>query len=842
MQGKSYPNYYTRLVLTLLLAGALAPVFAAPPPATPPAPLTDTTEMIRETRDTVHSLEWQHYLKIPLMQIDQRELLRAYMENLDERHLFLLQPDVTGFQDQFAPTLVHNLKELGNLDPAYAIFTKFQSRLHERVAWINKFLDSDIDLAGKDTFQPDRTDSIVLETSSGVPSPSGVVKQPVFNKVDWPATQADADKLWSQQIRYEVINEMLVTETRDIDAANQKAKDAANPPTASTTDKGKTTTPTPASGTTTATSTGTANTTASTTPAKPKTRAEKTADAKTEVRKAYNRMLKNLDETDAIDVQDIFLNTLAMQYDPHSSFFTQNGLDDFDITMRNSLIGIGCMLQLKDEYCTVSDLVPGGPALESNLLHPGDKIVAVGEATGDLVDVVDTKLNKTVSLIRGKEGTQVRLQIIPASDPSGAEKKIITLVRKEIKITTTLCKARIIDLPMGDKTVPIGVIDLPTFYGKNGQGDTFSTTDDVRELIGKLKTAGVQGLILDVRQNGGGFLNEAIDLTGLFIPPSPVLQVQDALGFLRQMKSEDVPVVWDGPLMVLVSKQSASATEIMTGALQDYHRALVVGDHTTHGKGTVQQVFNFDVFDPTEKGAAKVTIEKWYLPDGNSIQSRGVIADISLPSDIDFEPSGEGDTKNAMKWDSVKPAPLVLDGDGPWRASLVNDTLITKLREESQARQNSLDEFTVMKKRIDWEKSRWFQKDYSLNFDLRMKQRLDDISFRDDLRQRLSDLAKNNFKSTDIMLDAAKDQQKDLNAKKPTTTLNADGTDEPVDEADLPIDFDIQLREGLRIMGDWLNMSGHLPDGKVATTSVDPATSTATAAPTVSGAPATATH
>jgi carboxyl-terminal processing protease len=391
----------------------------------------------------------------------------------------------------------------------------------------------------------------------------------------------------------------------------------------------------------------------------------------------------------------------------------------------------------------------------------------------------------------------------------------------------------------------VGVIDLPTFYGKGGGDSNFSTTDDVRELIGKLKASGVQGLVLDLRRNGGGFLNEAIDLTGLFIPQGPVLQVRDTLGRLERLSDTNPAVAWDGPLLLLVSKMSASATEIMTGALQDYHRALVVGDHNTHGKGTVQAVYDFDRIDPSEKGAAKVTIQKWYLPDGNSIQSKGVAADIVLPSTIDYLPIGEADQKHALVWDSVPALPLTLKGEGAWRDALVDDPLMTQLRNGSMVRQGKLDEFSFLKDRITWEKARQEQKEYSLNYNERLQQRISDIDYRDKLKARLEAMVPANFKSTDVLLDAAKAQE----AEKSKTAKADDKMPSPAaaalsgddDDAEAPINFDIQLREGLRIMSDWLVAEqdrAKLPDSAVklaAKTDATPTDGTAatTTAPTV---------
>ena len=753
------------------LAAALAPMLWGTP-----MPLADTTEMSKETISTVAFLEHVHYSKKSLTDFDMRELLRAYMANLDFRHLFLLQSDVTQFQDRYGPVLIRDVRNLGDLSPAYEIFKKFEASAQERVTWINKYLDTDLDLQSSDTYHPDRTEAA------------------------WPTSADEANKLWEKQIRFEIIDELLAAQTREIDAAAKKAadaKDAAEGKTAAT--------PVPADAK--AAAPADSKTATPVVDAKPKTFAEKVADAKEAVRKRYNSTLVSLDETDAIEVQDVFLNTLAGLYDPHSNFFTENTVAGFDMQMSNSFIGIGCVLQNKDGDCVVNELVSGGPAEQSKQIKQGDKIIEVAQGDADFAQVDGIKLNKTVSKIRGPEGTEVRLKIIPAGFTSAADAKIVTLVRKKIEMTTALAKAQIIDLPMGGETVPVGVIDLPAFYGKVSPGDKFSTTENVHELIGKLKAAGVKGLVLDVRNNGGGFLSEAIDLTGLFIPPSPVLQVRSPVGTTKAMENDTPNPYWDGPLMLLVSKQSASATEIMAGALKDYRRALIVGDSTTHGKGTVQQVYPFSRIDPGEKGAAKITLEKWYLPDGNSIQLKGVASDIPLPSDVDFLPIGESDEKNAMPWDSIKPLSLTLKGNGPWRDSLVTDALVTNLRSASTSRMGSLEELSLLQKRVNWEKTREQQKEFSLNFDARMKERINDIAIRDDLKKGLLALSKNNYKSTEVLLDAAKDQQKDASGDAPVkyNPSAAPATDGSADASDAPINFDIQLREGLRIMGDWIH-------------------------------------
>ena len=447
-----------------------------------------------------------------------------------------------------------------------------------------------------------------------------------------------------------------------------------------------------------------------------------------------------------------------------------------------------------------------------------------------MVDVIGMKLRKTVKMIRGEEGTKVRLLIEPASNPSA--RKIVTLVRREIKLTTKLARAEIYTVPVGDKTVPIGVIDLPAFYGEGGVSEGhakgFSTTKDVKELLVKLNKMGAQGLILDLRRNGGGFLNEAVDLAGLFIKTGPVVQVRDASGNTNKLHDENPKLVWDKPLIILVSRLSASAAEIVAGALQDHQRAIIVGDKSTHGKGTVQAVYHLENFDPEQKSAAKVTIQKWYAPSGASIQVKGVHSDIVLPSVYDYMEIGEEYKDYALKWDSISP-----DGISElWGYGLPKgeaDALMKKLTELSKERQSKLEEFKVWNERINWVKKLQDKKDWSLNLKEREAELKADEDFNDKMKSRQKELAVNNFKKEEILLESAKETAAKEKALKDSEKEAAGGGKEKKsddkssvksktrknskfeslgggdDEEDVP-DFDVQLREALRIMSDWIGL------------------------------------
>ena len=307
-------------------------------------------------------------------------------------------------------------------------------------------------------------------------------------------------------------------------------------------------------------------------------------------------MLKNLADIETDDVAEMFLTSLASLYDPHSTYFSPETYEDFNIQMRLSLVGIGAVLAREDDQCVVKEMIPGSPADLSKQIHANDRIVAVKPAGGDeAIDIIGMKLRKIVDLIRGEKGTKVTLTIVPARVTDGSVHKEITIERDVVKLNSARARAAIYEVPGADGVIsPIGVITLPSFYGLSGEDDPTgeehsSATQDVAELIKRLEAAGIKGLVLDLRRNGGGLLSEAINLTGLFIDKGPVVQVKSFTGEVQVDSDEDIPIRYSGPLAVLVSRFSASASEIVAGALQNYGRAIV-GDRSTHGKGSVQMI------------------------------------------------------------------------------------------------------------------------------------------------------------------------------------------------------------------------------------------------------------
>lgn len=436
----------------------------------------------------------------------------------------------------------------------------------------------------------------------------------------------------------------------------------------------------------------------------------------------YERSFRYDKERSPEEIVATFLTSLAHVYDPHSDYMSSEELENFAINMQLKLFGIGAVLSSEDGYCTIKKLIPGGPAERSKLLRPNDRIVKVAQGDGEAVDVVEMNLNKVVEMIRGPEGTEVRLTVLPEASSDG-ERKEISLVRDEIKLEDQRASAKVIDVRgEGEDARRIALIDLPSFYspmdvGENG-GAGESTTTDVARLLGKLQAEGVEGVVLDLRRNGGGSLEEAINLTGLFIPEGPVVQVCDARGRRTIHADEDGEVVYPGPVVVLISRFSASAAEILAGALQDYGRAVLVGDSATHGKGTVQSLIELGPLMrraiqfwtrplPSQPGALKLTVQKFYRASGSSTQLNGVHPDIVLPSITDFPEFGEASLENPLPWDEISAAaytPVASTGE-----------VLPVLRTKSESRVTSDPEFAYIRNDITRRKKRLDEKKISLN-------------------------------------------------------------------------------------------------------------------------------
>jgi carboxyl-terminal processing protease len=381
--------------------------------------------------------------------------------------------------------------------------------------------------------------------------------------------------------------------------------------------------------------------------------------------KRYTRFLKRMDQAKSDDVFETFMNAFAHTLDPHSSYLSPRNSEEYRIQMSLSYFGIGASLQIEDDYVMVINIIPGGPAAIDGILQPKDKITAVAQGEdGELVDVIGWRLDDVVQMIRGPADTVVRLQIMTAGALPGAEEKIINVTRNQVKLEEQAAKSEIITMPREGRDWSIGVIEVPSFYRdyralSNGDKDYTSTTKDVKRLIGELEEQGIDGLIIDLRNNGGGHLTEATALSGLFIDNGPVVQLRNSTGRISRLDDPDpVPrVAYNGPMGVLVNRYSASASEIFAAAIQDYARGVIIGQQT-FGKGTVQNLYSLDQYvrNPEDEGLGQLTltIGKYYRVTGESTQHRGVDPDISLPSHIDAEVVGESVRESALPWDTIR--------------------------------------------------------------------------------------------------------------------------------------------------------------------------------------------
>jgi carboxyl-terminal processing protease len=385
------------------------------------------------------------------------------------------------------------------------------------------------------------------------------------------------------------------------------------------------------------------------------------AEARKKVLTHYQGLLKRWKQLDNYDILEIYLSDLTTSVDPHSTYMSPHTLDDFDIAMRLHLEGIGALLRSENGQTVVSEVLPGGAAAVDGRLKPDDRIVGVAQADGKFVDVEDAKLREVVQLIRGARGTKVQLKVVRAGK---AEPVVYALTRQNIELKSQEARSEIVEQGKKADGTPyrIGVIDLPSFYAdpaEEGPGKGKSATEDVRKILKEFSAQKVDGVVLDLRHNGGGALTEALALTGLFIDQGAVVQVKGSQGKVQHLDDPEKGTVYGGPLMVLVSRFSASASEILAGALQDYNRALIVGDAATHGKGTVQAVIDLgsrlQTDEPPKLGALKLTVQQFYRVNGDSTQNRGVSSDIVLPSAAEVLATGEKDLEQALAFDHVEP-------------------------------------------------------------------------------------------------------------------------------------------------------------------------------------------
>ncbi len=615
-------------------------------------------------RLTAKVLAEVHYLRQPLNDGISSKFLDRYLERLDNLHMHFLQSDLEEF-DQYR-TVLDDLTIAGKTGPAREIFKRFMQRVDQRLAFVTDLLKNDkFDFTGNDRYPLDR------------------------RKAPYPKDLDEARQLWRQHLRYEYLQEKLNLERpRLTRAARPRSKDAKSETNAVPANEGD--------------------------------------EIIKTLSRRYARILRFWREEDGGDVLEVYLTALMHVYDPHSDYLGKSTLETFAMSMNLSLFGIGALLQSEDGYCKIKELKPG-PAMRSKKLKPGDRIVAVAQGDGEPVDAVDTKLSRVVDMIRGPKGTEVRLTVIPADAPDPSTRVEVRLIRDEIKLEDEEAKARVVEVPGKDSAATrLGIIELPSFYASfdiasgNGKAAHKSTTEDVARLLKKLKEEKVAGVILDLRHNGGGSLEEAVNLTGLFIKEGPVVQVKDAEGNIIKDEDTDPSVLYDGPLVVLIDRGSASASEIVAGALQDYGRALIVGDTSTHGKGTVQSLIQLEPIvhrfsDSTNNpGALKVTIRKFYRASGSSTQLKGVAPDLVLPSLNNYAEVGEVSLENPLPWDEIPSAKYE-------KLNLIQP-ILPELRKRSTGRMAADNDFGYLQEDIETYKKYLADKSVSLNEAARLKE------------------------------------------------------------------------------------------------------------------------
>ena len=436
--------------------------------------------------------------------------------------------------------------------------------------------------------------------------------------------------------------------------------------------------------------------------------------------KRYKNRLTRTRQTNSEDVYQLYMNAFTRTYDPHTQYFSPRTSENFNINMSLSLEGIGAVLQQEDEFTRVVSLVPAGPADKSKQVFPDDKIVAVAQGLeGEMIDVIGWRLDEVVQLIRGKKDTIVRLDVIPASSTDSSESKIVKIVRNTVKLEEQSAKSEIIEVEQFGHKRKIGVIDIPAFYIdfqalQKGEKDFKSTTRDVKVLLADLIAEGVEGVVIDLRNNGGGSLQEARTLTGLFIDRGPTVQIRSKSNRVDILNDRDIRTIYDGPLAVLVNRLSASASEIFAGAMQDYERGVIIGSQT-FGKGTVQSLL------PMNRGQLKLTQAKFYRISGESTQHKGIIPDISFPSNFDLDSIGESTLDGPLPWDQISAT--------SFRTKQMIGPLVTELDRLHKARVTEDPEFTYMADAAAYRKVRAQQTAVTLNESQRLKEKEDSDTF-----------------------------------------------------------------------------------------------------------------
>lgn len=768
---KATSRFFSAAIFSTLLA-------ATPSPA--------ETNFGQVAMHVAYMLQNHHYARQEFDDDVSKKVLDSYLNFLDFSHIYFTQQDVDKFKADYETSLDEHVLTR-NISPALDIYYKYEERVKQRVAYAKKTLETK-----KFTFDSTRNLEIKRE------------------KAPWPKDEASSDKLWSDLIEGDLLAEYLSDKSR-AEARKKKAEEKAKKA-AETKDSAKPD-----------------EKAAAKTEAKPAKVEEAEDPPEKRVAKRYERLLEQLAENDQEDIVNYFLSCLATSYDPHTEYMSQQESDNFKIQMNHSLVGIGALLSTKDNVAEIQGIVVGGPADKQSELKVGDKIMSVsqGDGSGSDSDWVDTKymkLQKIVEMIRGKSGSVVRLKINPADADDPSEIKIISIVRGEVELKEKLANAELlITPPLDGKSSKLGWITLPSFYADMEDGKV-SCTADVARLLKRLMAEKIDGLIIDLRGDGGGSLEEAIKLTGLFVPKGPVVQAKDWKDNITWRDCENERAVYEGPLIVFTDKASASASEIFAAALQDYRRAIIVGEKSTFGKGTVQTILPVERYmpffsDKTRAGALKVTIQKFYRIAGGSTQLKGVVPEIILPSIRDVMEIGEDSLPNALPYDTIPPRTFTYATKTPLPLSELSARVKSRM-ENNPEFQYIMEDTKRFKERID-------KNTVSLNEKERQKE-LDENKARFEARKeerknRVQQIAEKNkegftqYRLTLDNVDAPQLVKESSFTKEQTTGMRTAAVTEDDEEnpseagSQFPFGIEPAKLETLHILTDLIELSKTLP-------------------------------
>lgn len=689
--------------------------------------LESSATMRTETIFLVQLLEQLHFLQKNLKDIGEEAILLNYFKALDPEKLFFTKNQIESFKNTYLPSL-NLLWHSGSLIPGFDIFEKYCEMVQFRTHWIEKRLQSPFYFYSNNTYDIERKHAKVENSTIGL------------------------DLIWEKRILHELLNEMLSSHEQQIEDLNSKEAISDKILTEETVLKNE-------------------------------------ENARKTLIEHYQNFLKQCLDIEAVDIQEIYCNALTQMYDPHTTFFSADSMEDFAISLSNSLVGIGAYLSEEKGTCIIKELLPGGPAERCQQLKTGDKILSVAQGNKDFISIQGMKLRRSVKLMRGPKGTKVRLLIQPV-DGEPSDRKIVELIRDEIKLEENLASAKVYTLIDSKNNYhPIAILNLPAFYGPDNteNPNAHTLSKDVASLIQQLKQYNIEGIILDLRRNGGGLLSEAINLAGLFLNECPVVQVKDHMNNSIAQSAAKNSCIWDGPLLLLISRFSASASEIVAGALQCCNRALIFGDRTTHGKGTVQAVIEMDKLTmlstlTPKLGSAKLTLQKWYLPNGLSTQQRGVISDITMPSIHDCLPISESDLPNSLPWDSITPMQTAFQKD--LSCNWIKPGLLQYLVQNQNLRKKQQPMYNWYQKQVQWFSQKYKQTAFSLNLKERIVNINEDRIFRKNLKE-----LESSFQAWRPIY--KKIQLKDL--QKQSIEKKSEG-------------FDIFEYEALQLMVDWLQV------------------------------------